>query len=359
MISSFFDFHGVTLRVSAGDAKSRHVLGQICRDFHHFHVPSFAQLKTESFPIPVSMILLGTSGRAPFRQGLPIFKTKMAKVSGFGWQRVCDYGGGTLVESRDNARTRTFHVQSTDEHELYEAAYLAILSAVGETLDVRGFHRIHGLGFSAAGRAGILAAPAGAGKSALGYLLLAMTDERVYSDEMPLLRDGLVYPYPTRLALRPQLAAALGADVKNCRLFKRKIYPEKFLIDFPAERVAAPAPCEWFLIGQKTTGRPQIFSATKRETFSALMRSCVVGLGLAQMAEYVIRFPSLLTLAAVAVSRFQESMKILKTTPAFIFEMSENPYDNFRVLCEFTGIRPNLPMRDGTLIEPENFTSPS
>ncbi len=71
--------------------------------------------------------------------------------------RFIDYHGrglGILDEISGN-----FKLYSLDEDLLYEAAYLFLLSRIGEDLDRRGMHRVHALGVEVNGRA-ILVLPA-------------------------------------------------------------------------------------------------------------------------------------------------------------------------------------------------------
>src|SRR5450432_2230467 len=62
-----------------------------------------------------------------------------------------DYSGRALALFDDS----TMHVRifSEDRDLLYEAAYLFLLSQLGELLDRQRLHRVHALGFSVAGKA--------------------------------------------------------------------------------------------------------------------------------------------------------------------------------------------------------------
>ncbi len=54
----------------------------------------------------------------------------------------------------------------------YEAAYLFLLSRIGEALDQRHLHRIHALALEYFGRAVLAVFPMGGGKSTLGAAML-------------------------------------------------------------------------------------------------------------------------------------------------------------------------------------------
>src|ERR1700722_18273685 len=87
-----------------------------------------------------------------------------------GSKRYIDYHGRALgIQDEANGNLKVY---SRDPHLLYEAAYLYLLSQIGEHLDREGLHRIHALGVTVQGRAVLVLLPMGGGKSTLGLHML-------------------------------------------------------------------------------------------------------------------------------------------------------------------------------------------
>src|SRR5215471_15372137 len=87
-----------------------------------------------------------------------------------GGKRFIDYHGRALG-IQDEA-TGDFRLYSQDTGLLYEAAYLYLLSQIGQRLDAAGLHRIHALGVVVKRRAVLVMLPMGGGKSTLGLHVL-------------------------------------------------------------------------------------------------------------------------------------------------------------------------------------------
>jgi hypothetical protein len=196
-------------------------------------------------------------------------------------------------------------------------------------LDRKGFHRVHALGVEP----GVLAIlPQGGGKSAMAALLCSSGGRRVHSDEIPLIQDGGVHPFPLRLALRPQVAE--GLQLTGGRLFKRKIFDDKILFPLPANQTAPAARIQAILIGRlNLSGIPKVRRASRLRVFAGLMHSLVVGIGVPQMREFMLRpAPALL---AIFFSRLRQAAGLALHTPGFIFEVCGDARLNAKTLSEF------------------------
>jgi hypothetical protein len=192
---------------------------------------------------------------------------------------------------------------------IYEASYLALLSSIGEALDLRGFHRLHAVGFEINGQAVVMAADSGLGKSATAALLLQNRLAKIFSDEMPLISDGKIYPFPIRMALHRTVAQSLGIDLSTARDFKRKIYPTKALLEIDPKAVAPAAPLSRFYFGVSgKTSSARSMSLGEKLRFIVTV---VMGLGLPQMAEHMLRANNLFSLAQIALSRLKTAIEIL------------------------------------------------
>lgn len=326
----FLQIHGVGVEVFAPDsfALGRDLMTQILEDFAYFEVPESLK-KHLSFSLEAN----GSETRFLF----PAFKTGMCRATGWGIRRVCDYGNGTTVESSFEGDLRGFIIHAGDRSLAYEALYSAMLSAIGEELDRRGFHRVHGLALEHAGKRVLIVLPTGAGKSAMAALLSRETETRIFSDESPLIGQGKVWPFPIRGALRPEVAQALGLPTSG-RRFSRKLFPEKLLFSFPREKVAEPGALDFILVGRRKA-LPAIYAddsaVTKTAAFSALFQSGVVGLGLAQMSEYMIRADSLWKLPQIGMQRLSAFASLVKTTRTGFFDVCDDAHQNARTLQKF------------------------
>ncbi|MCX5796111.1 MAG: hypothetical protein NTY77_11500 [Elusimicrobia bacterium] len=273
------DIHGVPVTLSGGPAE---VLDDLRRDFEYFFLP---------FPAE-GAIHIELEPRLPERspEGRPLFRTKD--------YAVFDRSGIRLIVYADEARAEYDYaakhgrILCPDPERLHELALLAVLSRAGEALDLKGWHRIHALGFTCGERGGLLLLPSGAGKSTTALELLRATDLGLVSDDTPLIADDLrLMAFPLRLGFAP---ATELRDVpeKWLRSMRRLRYGIKRLVDlgFFRERVRGGVPVAWILIGERRPGAaPRIEPASRLRAAGALAVHLVVGSGIAQMSEYMLR----------------------------------------------------------------------
>jgi hypothetical protein len=157
---------------------------------------------------------------------------------------------------------------------------------------------------------------------------------KIFSDEMPLIRKGVIYPFPIRMALHPHIATSLGLNPSGSRQFKRKIYPTKALFEIPRDTVAEPSPLRFFFLG--TPGR--VTQARHLRVFekAKFIIIFVMGLGLPQMAEHMLRADNIVSLGRIAVSRLFTALALLgwgrSQTQAFAFVLTRNARENAQAL---------------------------
>src|SRR5207249_149881 len=95
------------------------------------------------------------------------------------------------------------------------------------------------------------------------------------------------------------------------RLFRRRRFPAKLLYPLKREWLAKPAAANFVLIGQRSpTGKARIAPTEPAKVRRALLSSQVIGLGLAQMREHMLRVESLPELAQIAASRLRETIRL-------------------------------------------------
>lgn len=296
--------YGICVEAFADQLETLQVLENLGRDFDYFRVES--STSDPNITLEIRSVSFDPNSASI---GPKLFQTKMCTVYGWGPRRYCDYDHGVWVKAINSPRHRSFTVYGKNTDLIYEAAYLALLSAIGEALDQRGFHRIHAVGFQLNGKSHVIAADSGLGKSATAILMMKDGHAKVFSDEMPLISQGKVYPFPIRMALHPQVAQSLGIDLSAAREFKRKVYPKKALIEIDRNSVAPPSDLDHFFLGvsgETALARPM----SLREKLGFLV-SFVMGLGLPQMAEHMLRANNVFGLARIAFSRLKTAFQLL------------------------------------------------
>jgi hypothetical protein len=132
--------------------------------------------------------------------------------------------------------------------------------------------------------------------------LLTQSPRKIYSDEMPLIKGGTLYPFPIRLALKADDAARLMPG-KQGRPFQRRLYPTKWLFAIERSRVAVPAKINTVMVF-----KPGVFPRIK--VFYILWLSIVVGYGLPQMAEHMLRAHSAARLIRIGFSRLWTALRL-------------------------------------------------
>jgi hypothetical protein len=322
-----FNFHGTALALQT-DEVSRPIAEWLSKDFSFF--------LDDQCGISPDLHVTLHGAQAPgslTKGGWPSFKNRMALVRGWGRKRFYDFGLVNAVCNETKGR-RFFQFYGADQTAMTEAAYTTILSAVGETLDKRGFHRVHGLGVQFEKTNALVLLPTGGGKSAMALLLLQTAGFRLYSDESPLLKGGKIMPFPVRIAIRPEVARILAPGLPEERIFQRKLFAPKALFEVNAENVATAATLKSLMIGRRSS-TARIFRVSRWRACLPLFFSMVVGLGIAQMAEHVLRPTNLTGILGIGISRLKEAWQILRLRPVYIFEVSPDARENARVLKDF------------------------
>lgn len=325
------EVHGVRAHLHAESQRHAPVLDALARDFCAFRVDDSGSGRID---IELCEQTPWQSTRSKFP--LTIFRKPHIKVKGWFNHRVLIYANDVVAETRTVAGRRFFWISGLDLNLMRESAYRLLLSALGEELDLLGFHRVHAFGFERSARRGILLAPSGRGKSALaGIFCLNDRGYKLYSDESPLLKGREIFAFPTRLSIEPAVASALGLG--EGELLTQKRYRDKTLLPFPVKRLAAPGPVNLIFVAVPArSDEPRIVRRTRVSLLPALFASLVVGLGLAQMAEWMLRAHALPRLIEISLRRSLSLRKILFANSEFFeFQMVKDARANALCLDHF------------------------
>ncbi|MBI3543171.1 MAG: hypothetical protein HY075_07850 [Deltaproteobacteria bacterium] len=332
--------HGVRLELqSDGTAAADDCAARLAADF-----AAWPGNEAPSEELPRAVLALSARPFASGDKRLParLFRTRMCEARGTGPERLVRYDDASAaVLDASDPFALSVGIQAADAELLYEIAYNATLSVVGELFDAQGLHRVHALGFRAHGRNALCVFDEGGGKSTLA---MALRRERAgqatfFSDETPLLTRKGMAPHPNRLALAAAAVKPFGAELAGQgRPFPRRLFPEKLLYPWAAGEIASPGPVDAiFVDGGRDFDEAAFEECGRERALAALTRSMVVGLGVAQMAEYLLRFdpPHLLRLARIAASRAATAFSIARSSRAFVFRRTPNPAANAAALLDF------------------------
>ena len=257
--------------------------------------------------------------------------------------KFLDYGGRALAILDRGANV--FHVQSAHGDLLYEAAFLFLLSRMGEALDATRLHRIHAMALGYHGRAVLAILPMGGGKSTLGAALLSEPDFDLLSDDSPLIAStGSVNAMPLRLGLLPGNEGSVPAEFR--RTLDRMEFGPKILVKYSyfAHRVKASAEPGIVFLGHRSLSKTcRIEPAGSVECFQSIMANCVIGLGLFQGLEFVVNNSAfeLAGKARVGWSRLRNARKLFNRSQVFRLILGRDREENARAVAAF--VRERLP----------------
>ena len=247
-------------------------------------------------------------------------------------RRVVKYDCGGVASY--DYRRRQGRISAKDPVRLRELAYLALLSRTGEALDRAGLHRVHALGFESGGRGGLLLLPSGGGKSTLALELLRRSEAGLLSDDTPVVGvDGSLRAFPLRMGFKPG-ADLEGVPARHRRSLIRRRYEPKVVVDVDYFRGRVPfaARPRWLVVGRSSRGAPALRRCGKAKAAAALSSALVLGWGVAQMSEYMIR-PDF-SLASIALSRAKAAAALLARCELLELRLGESPAEAADLLAE-------------------------
>ncbi|MEK7720995.1 MAG: hypothetical protein AAB359_01245, partial [Elusimicrobiota bacterium] len=320
--TAYFDFYGNRLCVDGPTP----LIEEICMDFAYF-TSGPASVAIQKL-CNTRIIISAAAPESPAGARL-IFNWKGCRVYlrsdgkrlvvyPQGASCLCDYASGA------------FELKTTDQPLSRELSYLLILYRAGETLDIKGFHRLHAGALACGKRPLLFCGARGAGKTTLLIELLKQPCFSLISDDTPLIgRNGTVYPFPLRLGIgreNPHFNAISGL-----RPFRRRYYPEKFLLDnwIPVPGKAEPVR-GGFLFTLRKGIKPSFRELGKAAAWGELSKSLVLGLGVPQMGEYFIRLsPKQIFLkSGVVISRLKAARALINSSSLWEFETGPAPAAN-------------------------------
>lgn len=322
-----FDVYGYRFSIEGSPAEA---IEGIRQDFAYFSRPAA--------PAAVRLELICAD---PPSDGLPATdasvytpRNVVYRASG---RRFIDYHGRALG-IQDEA-TGDLKLYSRNAGLLYEAAYLYLLSQIGQKLDDSGLHRIHALGVVVAGRAVLALLPMGGGKSTLGLHLMQHPEVDILSDDSPFIdRHGNVLAYPLRIGLLPGSEDSIPAEHR--RVIDRMEFGPKHLVNYSffQDRVGALAPPGVVLIGTRRMTRDCVIEEVGMMAgLRACVANCIIGVGLFQGLEFILRSSGweLVKHAGVGLSRLRNCFRLLRRSRICRVHLGSDPELNARTVLEY------------------------
>lgn len=330
MPTTILDIHGILVELESN-----------CAQFHEWLSFDFRCFLSSGASRPADVAVEVTLGAIP-RDKLPPLVESM-----HGLQYVCfDSGNIRYVDyfgkafAIHNYATERVQLFSEDAEFCYEKLYLLIQSRVGELLDRRGIHRVHALGLSTPHGAAIFLIPMKGGKSTLALRALNNPAVRLISDDTPLVRwDGTILPFPIRLGVMPGEVPS-GVPAQAVRSFQRELFGPKQLVDASSfhDRIErAGQPGKFVICGKWTlASEPSIHRISRLRGLRALVRDCVIGLGLPQVVEFFLRTPSkdVLPKGLIALRRLRAVTNLVRRCDVYEMHFCRDQEKNMALLLE-------------------------
>ena len=312
-----YSFHGFHVRLTSNNQER---LSDIHTDFSHFHIQ-----ETTNAQHPDLEIRFHNFSNRPSLPRLPASQhTPRNVVYRDAATSYLDYGGRALARISEHGKK--IDVYSDDRHLAHEAVYLTILAYTGEYFDRTGRTRVHALGLETAGQAVLLMLPSSGGKTTMALKMLQVEGVKLLSEDSPLmLRNGLIEPFPIRIGLRPGTAVPDIDPAFQLDIERMEFGPKK-LIDIEAfhDKLSGPVPISAILLGTRfSSGDSRIMQVSRRQAFRPLISDAVVGLGLYQGVEFVLKSSALELLGKgrLAFARLRNSLGVLRRANVYRFEM--------------------------------------
>ncbi len=279
----FFNIYGYTIRIESSDYDLSKL--KMSEDFRYFQCEKSADSRLQ---VQISQVT--TIAKSDFK-GFKIGRTEMCEVRQVSFstrQLIYRCQNETLAVVSDRAKKiRYIEVKTLNCEILEDVLYFLINSCVGEHMDSNGLMRIHAVSFKKSDKIGLIYGSQGSGKSTLALSLLALDVVQLYSDEVSVfdIKNKTLHPYPIRIA-----SLDLPADKPSLSKFNY-FFNKKKLVAIPPAKIA--------LSGALT----HLYSLNQAK--SSVGPSLIVGIGLIQMWEYLLRFNNLPTLVKIFVNRIQ------------------------------------------------------
>ncbi len=340
------DFEGVTCRIRSDSAEVLTLLD--------FDLAAYRSSATESPDLQVT-VQVGPALPARERNWRARWGTTRYRCFDRGRRRRVEYrqaGEVSCIVELDRD-SNAAQVHAVTPRHAFERAYFLILSRIGELHELRGRHRVHGLALSCDDRALLFIGRQGGGKSTIGLSLLADERFRLISDDTPSVgNDGRLRPFHVRMAIKSARPPPFIPDAV-CRRDANSVGSPRTFVDLtrlPGRlEVRALPVTHVFMLRYVGARNPGIRPAGRLSLTAALLRDCVLGLGVPQVAEFFVRLTlsDLFIKAAFMLGRLRAVSALLRSARPYRMQVCSDLERNRAVFIQFwheagTGITDHL-----------------
>lgn len=274
MKNSFFDIYGVLVQLTSGEDFFSWSLDQLEQDFDFFKIKKASaspDVRVEFHNL--SKGALPATQQERLQKSHRVLKTRMCFAFQSGSTRICQYDNQTYVFDQQQGSIRQAQIFSLSPSQSYLAAYYFLLSSIGELLDTKKIHRLHAVAIQDPFHTICLPLDSGQGKTTRALQALVQSDKKILGDEIILTDGKKIYPFPLRMAVRPEIFETWKSQLKLSQEIDRQDAGIKYLVPIPQERV-----------GKETNQ----FELQLKNPVLFLFKFAV-GLGVPQMREYMLR----------------------------------------------------------------------
>lgn len=327
--SAKFSFYGFVIQVKCQDMQT---LQKIQRDYSFF-------LNQEAFP----EVFFEVFNYAPDYSKLPCVTAHLYTPRNICYKQegvsFLDYfGKGLMIINQDRD---VYQVFCADEHLRHEIVFLSIMSLVGENLDSRNIHRVHGLGLAVNNQGVLILLPSGGGKTTFLLDIIKNQSVRLLSEDSPLIdASGRMLAFPLRIGVSHENKPR-DIPEGQMHLINRMEFGSKYVIDvdFFKDKIAKePVVLRHILCGVRCLGNQSgIKKISKYYAFKQLVQNSVVGLGLYQGVEFLFQrgLWEALKKSGVILSRLKNSCKILSQASSYSFIIGPDRSKNVKEFMDF------------------------
>jgi len=216
---------------------------------------------------------------------------------------------------------------------------------------------VHALSVAKQGQSAIVLLPSTGGKTTLALHFLQAGDGwRLVSEDSPLVdRHGRLHPMPLRLGVMSDEPPPFPPQFVT--YFERMEFGPKYLVSlraFPGAIETDVTEPAWLFIGRRTLGKAcRIVPVSRRAGFRALTSDMIVGLGLYQGLEFLLRRSTLDLLAhtKLVAGRTRAAVALLRRARVYEIELGRDIDLNAATLSSF--------LRDAVADRPQSSFVPS
>ena len=324
----YLDFHNHTILVRCNESG---LLKKLQDEFHYFSVDNI------SAPEVTIDLNLEAPPELP-----PMVASKIleqATVYHLGSRQYIDYSqeAQTVWERFDNK----VEIFSQNPDRLYELAFLAIHSLLGQHLDRDGICRIHAVAISIGATNAIIMLPSKGGKSTLLEKFLENPEVKIISDDMPLCDiQGRIYPFPSKISLNEVPTRGPLSNL-SWNEFIRTSYPPKWTASLSQlkDRIDHhPENNPNILVAgfRLSSGQSLLLEVSKWKMIKPMMEHMIMGLGLPQVLEMFLKFKitDLLKLPYHAVIRSICAFQLVRRSRCYYIYLGPDKNYNAQVLMD-------------------------